>query len=437
MAQLPSHNHSSRALTRLFVGFVSRFLLPCVVVAAGFLLTGYAFAQNPIGDDEGLSQVRWNEADQVVGQVSIVSGKIVRVGRSGNGRVNFLNFDKQRRDVFTVVIFNVDEKNFPKPLREMYDQKLVSVRGEVTLYKEVPQIRVRSMDQIRVVDRLPPTQIRKRATRRVGSQIRVATFNIRNLFDGIDDPYHLDETTKAKPRTELDRLAATIKKIDADVLALQEVETRGYLERFNDVFLNELGYEVVHFSGNDRRGSGLAMLTRVPVGQVTSNRHRRFPGKDGVMTRFSRDLLCVELEPRSGKDFEVWITHLKSKREGPAVTEPKRVAEAREIQRLYQERLDEKPDARILICGDFNDTIESNPIRELIGEGASRLTSYWQTVPSGSVTYNLSPYQAMIDFIFCSPSAARDYADGTYRIESLSLSQSGSDHNPVIADFRF
>ena len=351
--------------------------------------------------------------------------------------MNFLNFDRQRRDVFTVVIFNVDEKNFPRPFQDMYHQKLVSVRGEVTLYKEVPQIRVRSMDQIRIVDRLPPTRIREKATRRVGSQIRVATFNIRNLFDAVDDPYHLDETTTAKPRTELDRLAATIKQIDADVLALQEVESRGYLERFNDVFLNELGYEVIHFSGNDRRGSGLAMLTRVPVGQVTSNRHRRFPGKDGEHTRFSRDLLCIELEPRAALPFEVWITHLKSKREGPAVTEPKRLAEAREIRRLYEQRLGESPGARILICGDFNDTFDSNPIKELRGGGALQLKSFSDTLPAGTVTYNLSPYEAMIDFIFCSPAAATGYVNGSYRVESQSLRQSGSDHNPVIADFRF
>ena len=393
--------------------------------------------QRPIGVDEALSRARWEEADQVVGSVAIISGKISSVGSTSNGRVNFLNFDPTRRDVFKVVIFDSDAKNFPRPFKDLYDQQLVSVRGEVTLYRGVPQIRVRTMDQIRIVDRLPPSRIRLPVTRSVGNQIRVASFNIRNLFDDVDDPYFMDETTNAKPRQELVRVADSIKKLNADVVALQEVESRGYLQRFDDVFLHDLGYEVVHYAGNDRRGSGLAVLTRIPVGQVISNRHRSFAGPDGEMTRFSRDLLCVELLPTAAsKPFEVWVTHLKSKREGPEVTEPKRLAEVTEIRRLFEARLQRDPEARILICGDFNDTFDSKPIRTLIGDG-ELVKHFVDTVPDGSVTYNLDPYQAMIDFIFCSKAAAAAYVDGSYRIESQTLDQSGSDHNPVLADFRF
>ncbi len=396
-----------------------------------------ASAQAPIRSDEGLSQVTWQEADKVVGSIAVVSGKIVNVGQTSDGRVNFLNFDATRRDVFKVVVFDVDVKNFTRPLKDLYDQKLVSIRGEVTLYRDVPQIRVRTMEQISIVDRLPPTKLRQQPRRTVGNEIRVATFNVRNLFDNEDDPYHMDETTNAKPRSELDRLAMTIRKIDADVLALQEVESRGYLERFDDVFLNELGYEVVHYSGNDRRGSGLAMLTRVPVGRVVSNRHRSFPIATGGTTRFSRDLLQIELLPKSGKPFEVWVTHLKSKRGGPEVTEPKRMAETGEIRRLAEQRLAKDPTARILVVGDFNDTASSNPIRNLTGEGENALLGRWDSLPDGTVTYNQSPYRAMIDFIFCSPAAAEKMVDGSYRVESQTLQQSGSDHNPVIADFRF
>lgn len=411
----------------------------CAVIA--FLLAAVAgqssSAQQPIGADEALSHARWEDAEKVVGEVAIVSGKIASVGSTPDGRVSFLNFHSTRRDVFKVVIFDADARNFPRPLDELYDQQLVSVRGEVTLYRGVPQIRVRTMDQIRIVDRLPPSRIRLPVTRNVGNQIRVASFNIRNLFDDVDDPYFLDETTNAKPRQELIRLSESIRKLDADVVALQEVESRGYLQRFDDVFLHDLGYEVVHFSGNDRRGSGLAVLTRIPVGQVVSNRHRSFAGPDGEMTRFSRDLLCVELLPSAGsKPFEVWVTHLKSKREGPEATEPKRMAEVTEIRRLFAARLLQDPDARILLCGDFNDTFDSNPIRTLIGDG-QLVKHFVDKLPNDPVTYNLEPYQAMIDFIFGSKSAAQAYVADTYRIENQTLEQSGSDHNPVVAEFKF
>ena len=131
-----------------------------------------SLAQSPIASEAGLSQVRWNEAEKVVGSTAIVSGKVVAVGKAG--RVNFLNFDKSRRDVFKVVIFAEDLHRFPMPLHELYHQKLVTVRGGVTLYKSVPQIQVTSVDQIKVVDQLPPTRLRKPVQRQVGERIKVA-----------------------------------------------------------------------------------------------------------------------------------------------------------------------------------------------------------------------------------------------------------------------
>lgn len=405
------------------------FLLSALLVGTPLSL----WAQSPIADDEGLSIVSWSSADQVVGQTAVVTGKIVDVGRAG--RVNFLNFDATRRDVFKVVVFENYVAKFPDSLRDMYLNKLVAVRGRVTLYKEVPQIEVSSPGQIRIVDRLPTTRIVERHPKKINQQIRLATFNVRNLFDGVDDPYYADETTVAKPREELSRIAKTIRDMDADAVGLQEVESRGYLQRFNDVFLSDLGYEVVHYSGNDQRGSGLALLTRIPVGKVTSHRHRKFRNRLGEWTRFSRDLLCIELLPPDRKSFEVWITHLKSKRGGAAETEPQRQAEAAQIRQIAVERLALDAAARIVLMGDFNDTRDSRPIQSLLKD--NRFVGFFDQVPQDVVTYNLPPYQAMIDFLFLSPQASRELVDGSYRIYEQSLEQSGSDHNPVIAEFEF
>ena len=414
----------NRTLVRLM------FFCACVFYTA----TVASHAQTPISADEGLPHVRWSDAEKVVGSIAVVSGKITNVGQFG--KVSFLNFDS-RRDVFKAVVFRDDLEKFPKPLADLYENKLVMIRGPVTLYKDVPQIQIKSADQIRVVRKLPPTRIPQQRIRSVGDEIRIATFNIRNLFDGVDDPYYNDESTKAKPRSELEGVAKTIRKINSDILAMQEVESRGYLQRFNDVFLRDLGYEVVHFAGNDGRGSGLALLTRVRVGSVTSNRHRQFPDSNGVMRRFSRDCLQVELLPKTKEPFQVWVTHLKSKRGGAETTEPQRVAETAEIRRLLEAEISVSPKKRIFIVGDFNDTSDSKPIRRLVGTGMNQLHSFYQNLPKDSVTYNLPPYQAMIDFIFCTTSAARGYVPGSYHIENATLEQSGSDHNPVYADFKF
>lgn len=400
---------------------------------AGTLGPRRSWAQRPLSDDEGLSIVSWSNADQLVGKTGIITGKIVDVGRAG--RVNFLNFDAKRRDVFKIVIFQERLSEFPGSLTELYHDQLVAVRGRITLYKDVPQIEVSSPGQIQVVNRLPKSRIVEPRKRKLSKRIRVATFNVRNLFDAVDNPYFADESTTAKPRKEMERLAHTINAIDADAIALQEVESRGYLQRFNDVFLGDMAYEVVHYAGNDQRGSGLAVLTRIPVGQVTSHRHRRFRNPQGNICRFSRDLLCVEMLHPFAQPFEIWVTHLKSKRGGAEETEPQRMAEALEIRRLFAEKIERDPKARILLMGDFNDTRHSRPIQNLLAD--RRLVGLFSELPADAITYNLPPYQEMIDFIFASSQARNGYIPSSYRIIDQSLDQSGSDHNPVIAEFEF
>ena len=396
-----------------------------------------AFAQaereDAISPFEGLSVVSYVEAEQVINRMAIVYGKIVDVGHAG--RVNFLNFDANRRDVFKIVVFDENIKNFDGGLRDLYDDKLVVVRGRVTLYKNVPQIEVTSAEQIQIVKRLPKSNLVTPKRPQLKKRVRIATFNTRNLFDGHDNPYYSDETTQPKPREEMARLAATIKEIDADVVSLQEVESRGYLERFNEVFLTDSGYEVVHYSGNDLRSSGLGVLTRIPVGQVVSHRHRRFKDPAGRARRFSRDLLCVEMLHPFAPSFEVWVTHLKSKRGGAEATEPQRMAETGEIRRQLERKLKREPDARVLLMGDFNDTLDSNPIKNLLSGG--QLRSFTQQLPKDAVTYTLPPYQSLIDFIFATPAASKGLVSGSYGVIHRSLSESGSDHNAVVADFEF
>ena len=200
----------------------------------------------------------------------------------------------------------------------------------------------------------------------------MATFNVLNLFDEHDDPYHGDDTTPAKPREELEQLAQTIRRVNADVLALEEVENRGYLERFVKAMIPDLGYDnVVLFEGNDYRGIDVALLSRLPVGPVTSYRHLRFKDPNGEEMSFRRDLLQVRLEPPGVPGFDVFVVHLKSKHGGEddrslAV----RLGETMQIRKILDGLLADDPAARFVICGDFNDTLDSKPVTTIIGSGA-------------------------------------------------------------------
>lgn len=396
-------------------------------------------AAPPIDPDEGIKHISWKDAGEAIGQTVLVSGKIVRVGSAG--RINFLNFDNVRPPGFVGIVFGENLERFPGDLKELYENKLVEMRGLISTYQGNPQMVIARSDQIRVLEALPKTETLEKQPVTTWSadpnEIVMATFNVLNLFDEVDDPYHADEGTRTKPREELENLAATIRKVNADVIALQEVENRGYLERFNKVFLSDMGYEhVVHFEGNDGRGIDVCLLSRAPIGEVTSRRHLTFTEPDGVERQFNRDVPAITVLPPVGDPLEVWVVHLKSKAGGADSSEPIRLAEATQIRKLLDEKLEEDPAARIVLTGDFNDTLDSPSLKTILGSGAKAM---WAAPTTDTPDSILDPEQAgwePIDFITCSPALAKLYVEGSCQKMRAPADMDGSDHDPVFARFR-
>lgn len=416
-----------------------RALVAVVVMGCGGLPDRVAGEDDPIGPDEGRPHVLWQDADSCVGRAAFVYGTIAAVGHA-NG-IHFLNFDAKRRDVFKAVVFSRSLEKFPTSLDELYAGKTVRIRGYVSRYRGSPEIQVASPGQIAILDQLPalppaasPLPIEPPVA---AGTIRIATFNVENLFDNSDDPYTNDDSAEPKPRPKLEQLAASIRTLQADVLALQEVESRGYLERFVEVFLADQGYRhIVQFEGNDIRGIDVALLSKLAIGKVVSHRHLSFQGADGKPQRFSRDVLTVEIQPTTGRPFEVWVLHLKSNSDGRQYAEPVRLAEAAEVRRLLNERLSTVPQPRIVVCGDLNDTPESETVKSLTGEGAAALQSAWQEIPTTEqISYHREPYRSLIDFIFWSPALAGDFVPKSYRVIAQTTGEPGSDHFPVVAEF--
>ena len=403
------------------------------------LFVPLATAEPAIHPDEGLPQLAWQDARTAVGKEAFVCGKILRVGSAG--RVNFLNFATNRPAEFTTVIFRRDLEKFSKPLKETYEGQVVRVRGRVHLFKDNPQIVVSDPKQIEILSELPdlpkPASSKVERPADVEGQLVIATYNVLNLFDDEDDPYHGDEGTPVKPRKELEHLAQSIAQLNADVIAFQEVESRFYLQRFIDVFLPDLGYQhVVHFEGNDGRGIDVCLISRLPIGPVRSYRHLTFPGPKDTIRRFNRDVLAVSVEPPGADPFEVWVVHLKSNSGGREFSEPVRLAESHKLRELLDKQLADDPEARFMVMGDFNDTWESATLKTIVGEGATALWSAASDL-GGDLpnTFNRGEYQSMIDFILCSPAMAKKYVPNSFRVLPGSVETTGSDHNPVVARF--
>jgi endonuclease/exonuclease/phosphatase family metal-dependent hydrolase len=186
---------------------------------------------------------------------------------------------------------------------------------------------------------------------------------------------------QGKPVAERQIIARRIKDMDADVLAVQEVEDIDTLRRFNRDDLGRMYPFVVLVEGNDPRLIDVGVLSKYPIGAVVSWQHARHPA-DLSEPVFSRDLLQVEVlnKQRTGVLFTLLNTHLKShlvlgrdRAKGIKEANERRRRQAEMIGLLAQHRLPGA--AKYAIVGDMNDPPDSPFLAPFAGAGALGLVN--------------------------------------------------------------
>ncbi len=210
---------------------------------------------------------------------------------------------------------------------------------------------------------------------RTADELRLATFNVEELSGPADS----DPSGEA----HLEAVAEAIRLADADILALQGVQSLETLRWFNETYLADAGYvESVSLDVGHARGVENAVLSRVPIvggkvwptlrlggkhpssagGEPNPNsgkpiRFRRSPLMAGVQLPGERTpIMLFVVEHKGGDRFEYW-----------------REAEAKAIVRLAS---DIGMNQRIVILGSFHAKAD-DPCMNVYAEGgflnASRL----------------------------------------------------------------
>lgn len=385
--------------------------------------------------------VSWEEAAQWVGKTATIRGRVARAHKTD--KVVHLNFTKEWKGTFQVVIFASAWCDFPAPPEEYFLERDVFVTGMVKDYKGTPEIVAEQPGQLRLAAGGAPAEPaggRKSGARQPAPPrapgLKVATWNLENFFDAWDDPYREDEETEpsfvSEPRRQ--RIADALRLLDADVVCLQEVENRFALEEFVAAYLPDSGYQTVLIEGNDGRGIDVALLSRLPVESVTSHRQRRFPDAKGKEQRFQRDLLRVRIGGALNADL--FVVHFKSQQGGDGA-DVVREAEAREAVSILRAELDRDPKWRALVAGDFND-VSGQPVVELFlqprAAGGAGLADACAGTDKSS--YHQEPYVSRIDFLLLTPALAADLREATV-VDALPGAdlRCCSDHFPVAARF--
>jgi endonuclease/exonuclease/phosphatase family metal-dependent hydrolase len=304
--------------------------------------------------------------------------------------------------------------------------------------------------------------------------LRVAVYNIENLFDDKDDPALSganEDKDMTKPESQRRAAAAAIRAIDADVLGLVEVESEQAVTWFRDQFLSDMGYvHVAAIDAGDARGIEQVVLSRYPLGEVKNwvalplgGTHPEKWGRDmnreaGKPITFHRSPLMVNVTvpaeaagkyvgpdgaaAKATKPYEVTLLVVHQKSGGPGGYW--REKEASKTVDLVKEMMAADADRNIVVMGDFNAKPEDKPVKLFTEAGMVDLFAHRKRGESGYVTHESG---RVIDFILLSPGVAKELIRETRFILSTPARPQGvdyrttpgpegyaSDHYPVVMD---
>ena len=274
-------------------------------------------------------------------------------------------------------------------------------------------------------------------------KIRLASYNVLNLYDNIDDPGKRDEGTRPKPEAEIAAVADVLKSADADVVALQEVEKAETLEHLRAGYLKDVYPHSVLVEGNDKRGSDVAILSKFPITNVTTHKDHTFKGSQtGEDMNFRRDLLRVDVQLPQGPPLRVYAGHFKSKFGGEEADRV-RTSEASESAKLVREQSAAFPGNRVVFMLDANDTPDSTTGQALVSENQGwGLKDAMASAGNGDQA-SFSPRKDQaekwgakrIDYILTSPEMDEHLVDaGLFHHPQEAV---GSDHYMITAGYKF
>jgi hypothetical protein len=236
------------------------------------------------------------------------------------------------------------------------------------------------------------------------SQYTIAFYNLENLFDTKDDRKTLDDDfTKnshkgwgeKRFRKKIKKLGKVISNIGYNstkhppaLIGVAEVENLFVLEELvASKFLKSKNYDIVHFDSPDERGIDTALLYRKDYFSIINSKvHTLYLENEYGQRDYTRDVLHVygKLE---GNPMHILINHWPSRRAGPEISNPKRLAAATKNREIISQIFTEDPSAKIMVMGDFNDDPASDSIAHLKGEDFYNPMEKLHTLYSGSTTH--------------------------------------------------
>lgn len=282
--------------------------------------------------------------------------------------------------------------------------------------------------RLHVLGTIAVTQAPRAEVPKVAGRIKLLSFNLLNLFNGDGEgggyPTTRGATTPEEYERQINKLVATIKAVNADVLAFSEVENDGeapssaiaqLLTRLNRNAPKGGRYALVSTEGIDVGGDQIRVALVYKPQILTTDGPAKTLASEPFLSKQRPPLLQRFREVKNGGGFAVVVNHWKSKG-GCDEADPSNAdrgdlqgcwnALRVEAARALSDWLDAEKtlwgDEDVLIVGDLNSYAFEDPIRLLGERGYPRIES--NDDPDNDYSFVYNGYSGSLDHVLASPS---------------------------------
>ena len=203
----------------------------------------------------------------------------------------------------------------------------------------------------------------------VNDTIYIASWNMENLFDAVDDVDKRDEEflpdgkkewTQEKIDSKLVNLAKVVHWMnngkDPDLLGVEEIEHQHLIDTLLQRHFKNRNYKVAYAETLDKRGIDNGLIydadkfVVLNVNPIEVKLPSKYP---------TRHILEVKLKSINGEELFVFVNHWPSRSGGEEKSRPNRIKAATVLRDRIDFLYKENTKLNIVILGDFNDELDN------------------------------------------------------------------------------
>ena len=225
----------------------------------------------------------------------------------------------------------------------------------------------------------------------------VATWNVENLFDAIDDMDKNDEEflplaekkwTPEKIDQKINNLAQVIRWMNTgkgpDLLGVQEVEHQYLIDTLLQRHFRDKNYKVAYQESLDKRGIDNGLIYDANKFEVLNIKPIEVELPSKYPTRY---ILEVKLKSKSGEEIFAFINHWPSRGGGEEKSQPNRIKTATVLRNEIDLLISYNKNINIILLGDFNDVPNSLSIARYLWSNEFNCSSKVDTMRLYNLAY--------------------------------------------------